>query len=999
MNAKHFTGILLVLWFASNGFSQKMTVKDSQNNVLMEVNDEGTAGSVSLPQGSAPGTPAGKLYNVGGSLYWSGSALGTAGSAGGWTDGGTNVYVTTTTDKVAIGTSTPEFKLTVTDDGGIIAKGTYDAGATLSTTGGGARLIWYPRKAAFRAGLVDDSAWNDANIGAVSMALGYNTVASGGYSTAIGRNTTASGTGAMALGFNTEASGGYATAMGRYTTADSYVSMAVGRYNVGGGSAGDWIGTDPLFEIGNGADGSNLSNAVTVLKNGHVGIGTATPEFCLSLDNDGGIVAKGTYASGATLSNPSGPVLIWYPRKAAFRAGHSGTGHWSDANTGNYSAATGYITIASGEASTATGYNNTASGIYSTAMGAGNTASGIQATAMGSACTASGVGSIAIGFVANAESYASVATGRYNVGGGTTDSWVATDPLFEIGNGADGSNLSNALTVLKNGNVGIGTATPGSALQVNGKTATTQLQVGTSATSGYILTADASGNATWQAPSGGGSGWTDGGTNVYVTTTTDKVAIGTSTPEFKLTLDDDGGIIAKGTYNSGASLTTSGAGTRMIWYPKKAAFRSGVVDGTQWDDANIGFGSIAMGGNAVASDDWAVSLGGATSASGEMSVAIGYEAEASVEGAVAIGYHVKASGGAATALGYETKSESYVSTAIGQYNIGGGSPGDWIDTDPLFEIGNGTDDTHRSNAVTVLKNGNVGLGTATPEFKLDLDTDGGIIARGTYGSGADLDTDGSGVRMIWYPKKAAFRAGDPNGAAWDVGSVGGYSAAFGYSTTASGDNSFTANGANDAAGNNASAFGYATTAGGTYSMTAGYFTAAGYNAMAVGRWNVGSGSTSAWNTTDPLFEIGNGTGSSARANAVTVLKNGNVGIGNATPGYLLTMEASGGGYYSTADHDWHTGSSRNLKQDIAPNDIDVLRILNDVQIVKYRYRSQAAENPDAPYHVGFIAEDTPEMLTGEARNSMSTGHCVGLLLAIVKEQQKRIEALEAANKP
>jgi carbon monoxide dehydrogenase subunit G len=58
-----------------------------------------------------------------------------------------------------------------------------------------------------------------------------------------------------------------------------------------------------------------------------------------------------------------------------------------------------------------------------------------------------------------------------------------------------------------------------------------------------------------------------------------KTGIGTLTPEFKLTLDADGGILAKGTYGSGTALTTSGAGTRLIWYPKKAAFRAGQVGG------------------------------------------------------------------------------------------------------------------------------------------------------------------------------------------------------------------------------------------------------------------------------------------------------------------------------------------------------------------------------------------------------------------------------------
>src|SRR4030067_1286233 len=38
----------------------------------------------------------------------------------------------------------------------------------------------------------------------------------------------------------------------------------------------------------------------------------------------------------------------------------------------------------------------------------------------------------------------------------------------------------------------------------------------------------------------------------------------------------------------------SGAGTRIMWIPSKYAFRAGTVDGTHWDDANIGSWSVAF---------------------------------------------------------------------------------------------------------------------------------------------------------------------------------------------------------------------------------------------------------------------------------------------------------------------------------------------------------------------------------------------------------------------
>jgi len=53
----------------------QMTVKDSDTNILFRVNDEGTEGSVSLPSGSAPAIALNKLYNIGGTLYWSGTSI------------------------------------------------------------------------------------------------------------------------------------------------------------------------------------------------------------------------------------------------------------------------------------------------------------------------------------------------------------------------------------------------------------------------------------------------------------------------------------------------------------------------------------------------------------------------------------------------------------------------------------------------------------------------------------------------------------------------------------------------------------------------------------------------------------------------------------------------------------------------------------------------------------------------------------------------------------
>ena len=143
----------------------------------------------------------------------------------------------------------------------------------------------------------------------------------------------------------------------------------------------------------------------------------------------------------------------------------------------------------------------------------------------------------------------------------------------------------------------------------------------------------------------------------------------------------------------------TGTGTRMMWYPDRAAFRAGYSSGTSWDKANIGRYSVAMGIGTVASE----------------------------YAATALGYFGRATGRFSTALGLSTRAESYSSTSIGRYNVGGGDVDSWTGTDPLFEIGNGTSYEVRSNAMTVLKNGNVGIGTATPAYKLQV----GVAGDGT----------------------------------------------------------------------------------------------------------------------------------------------------------------------------------------------------------------------------------------------------------------------------
>lgn len=131
-----------------------------------------------------------------------------------------------------------------------LVEGTYLGNGSIPVQGSGARMMWYPEKAAFRAGYVPSSRWDDGNVGLRSTAFGYNTQASdsdavamghgtratASNSTSMGGLTLASGTNSTAMGLSTVASGYNATAMGGYTTASGQYSIAMGRNSQSQGS-------------------------------------------------------------------------------------------------------------------------------------------------------------------------------------------------------------------------------------------------------------------------------------------------------------------------------------------------------------------------------------------------------------------------------------------------------------------------------------------------------------------------------------------------------------------------------------------------------------------------------------------------------------------------------------------------------------------------------------------------------------------------------------------
>ena len=234
------------------------------------------------------------------------------------------------------------------------------------------------------------------------------------------------------------------------------------------------------------------------------------------------------------------------------------------------------------------------------------------------------------------------------------------------------------------------------------------------------------------------------------------------------------GFLVTGTYDFNSTVPDLGAGSRVMFYPGKGAFRAGVVTGTEWDNANVGqlstalgfntkasylgtaigyhanaegsaaiaigqnstasgFHSIVLGENNIAPGNNGICIGNSTNAAGILSIAMGTNTAATAifstaigkntlatgESSTAIGHYTIASGMHSTALGSYTKAKGYSSTVIGMYNdsILTVNQSSASATTPLFIIGNGDNTGSRSNAMVVQKNGNTGIGiTPTEKF-------------------------------------------------------------------------------------------------------------------------------------------------------------------------------------------------------------------------------------------------------------------------------------------
>jgi hypothetical protein len=577
----------------------------------------------------------------------------------------------------------------------------------------------------------------------------------------------------------------------------------------------------------------------------------------------------GTYGAGDTLGfSGNGTRAFFYPRKSAFRAATAAgsSGDLDDANIGDYSVAFGLDNRASGIYSFSGGAYSEASNQSSFAYGAGAIASGQYAFA-GSSGTASGQNAVALGRYATASNNASTAFGESTTASGIGSTATGNDTLasglysfaggnaaqatrnttfafgqgveadgdysviFGLSNGVSGTSVAANTMGIVGGSVVIGSGTAEASLDV----ATTDAIIvprGTSvqrdaltAVNGMIrYNSDDSLFEVYQGGAWGnlaGATVLSGLTDVSTTVATDGqvLAWDNTASEWyasdRLWTDNTThisrvGITAvSGTYTGVSALPADleGAGVRMFFDPATGAFRAGGTFSTEWDDANIGLHSTALGYSSQASGDYSFATNGGTAGTTH-SIAIGSSVDVTGWAATAIGYNADASGSRASAFGSDSIAAGDFSTAMGHqinvtgansFGFGAGVP---AGVDPIVSGANSVgffmgdrsgEDLAQANAFSIM-GANVGIGTLTPatDALLEARTSSNTSGKLGYSSGGNdagvkgYAVDGGGLSFGVYASTSSNPSANVISGSFNLSNYNGTALIVNSSTVTSG---------------------------------------------------------------------------------------------------------------------------------------------------------------------------------------------------------------------
>ncbi len=361
-------------------------------------------------------------------------------------------------------------------------------------TGAGRRMLWYSEKAAFRAGYVNGTQWNQSSIGYYSAAFGDNNTVSGQSAFAAGTGNIVSGNQGVAFGSGNTVGSGMAMGSGNNLLTSYVGSIAFGMNNTLGGHY-----IHGSFAIG-ANNTMNRTGAIAIGQRNHTyqngGLGVSA--HFLNLDPAITIGAECTVTTARSiaigykskaynvppdLTNGLEVIVIGSEaQSAAYQSVAIGKGAYADKDASG-AVILGYTAKAYGNKATAIGFEGQAYGnkavAISTALtkayGDNSVAIGFYArtdsaalygTAIGYRSRAAGEYSTSLGVENEARAY-QVVLGTWNVPLGSNSGWTDTEPVLIVGNGSSNATRSNAMVILKNGNVGFGTNSPQTTVHIN----------------------------------------------------------------------------------------------------------------------------------------------------------------------------------------------------------------------------------------------------------------------------------------------------------------------------------------------------------------------------------------------------------------------------------------------------------------------------------------------------------------------------------------------------
>jgi hypothetical protein len=124
----------------------------------------------------------------------------------------------------------------------------------------------------------------------------------------------------------------------------------------------------------------------------------------------------------------------------------------------------------------------------------------------------------------------------------------------------------------------------------------------------------------------------------------------------------------------------------------------------------------------------------------------------------------------------------------------------------------------------------------------------------------------------------------------------------------------------------------------------------------------------------------------APINSLVIDTTARIGLGVALPSYQI--HHSSGARLDAGN--WVNASSRDVKQDIHQLDRDAaIDAMKALQPVTFAYNANPAET-----HVGFIAEEVPDLVATADRKGLSSMDVVAVLTKVIQEQQRAIEDLQ-----